>query len=138
MNLDINSYYNIRNTLILTYMNNYVNTISKITSIMDKIVVDSRFDIGYTINDISSVGKEIRIKIIINDYKSSDSIYYKTEILNTFLTKFRHFVLKLLEKEITGNLGSSAYNAYNYIDSNKNIILPVDVFYLGNTIEIKL
>ena len=56
MNLDINSYYNIRNTLILTYMDNYVNTISKITSIMDKIIVNSRFDIAYTVNDISNVG----------------------------------------------------------------------------------
>ena len=137
MNLDINSYYNIRNTLILTYMDNYVNTISKITSIMDKIIVNSRFDIAYTVNDISNVGKEIRIKIIINDYKTADSIYYKAEIINIFLSKFRQYVLKTLEKEITGTLGSSAFDAYKYI-SESNIILPVDIFYLGNTIEIKL
>lgn len=137
MNLDINSYYNIRNTLILTYMKNYVNTISKISSIMDKIIANSRFDVGYTVNDISNIGKEIRIKIIINDYNTANSIYYKTEILNPFLNKFRQYVLKTLEKEITGILGSSAFNAYNYI-STSNTLLPCDIFYLGNTIEIKL
>jgi len=131
MTVDVNRYYVFRNALISLYMNNYTDTIARIHKIMDRVVIESNYDINYICEDNSGCGKEIKIRIIINDFDANKMLNYKS-LVDEFIYDIKCFILS----KLLINDDPFSKDLYTYVyDNGSNIC---DIIYLGNTIEIKL
>lgn len=130
--ISINQYYSFRSNLIHLYNDNYIEFMDGISNIMGDIIMrsDDNFR-GYELVDSSNNGKDIKVRIFIENYSLNNIPTYQA-LVNEFISTFKRFICNKLAQIVS----LSAKDLSIYVSNPSSSIC--DIAYIGNTIVISL